>query len=81
MAGNTKGGDQVASRGKLPRVMASIRQTLYLSQAELGKASGLSRQLLSYYETGVLEPTIHSLDSWLLGVKLVVNNLRGGKPK
>lgn len=64
------------AKDNLPRVMTAIRKALGLSQQELAKLSGISRQMLSYYETGANAPTTHSLDSWLLAIKLEINKLK-----
>ena len=68
------------TKDNLPRIMTAIRKALGLTQSELAKLSGLSRQMLSYYETGALEPTETSLDSWILGVKLAINKLKPETP-
>ena len=69
------------TNGNLPRIMTAIRKALGLSQQELAKLSGISRQMLSYYETGQSVPTTHSLDSWILAVKLEINKLKEAQEK
>jgi len=64
------------TKDNTPRIMVAIRKALGLSQAEMAKLSGISRQMLSYYETGANVPTTHSLDSWLLAIKLEINKLK-----
>ena len=40
----------------LPRIMREARESLALTQLELAKMSGISRQSISYYETGFTTP-------------------------
>ena len=65
--GGTRRG--TANSGSLPKVMFAVRKMTGLSQAELAELAGISRQTLSYYETGSTEPATHNLDSWILAVK------------
>ena len=69
------------TKDNLPKVMTAIRKALGLSQQKLAKLSGRSRQMLSYYETGQSVPTTHSLDSWLLAIKLEINKLKEAQEK
>ncbi len=68
------------TKDNLPKVMTAIRKALGLSQTEMAKRAGISRQMLSYYETGQSVPTTHSLDSWILAVKLEINKLKPETP-
>lgn len=72
---------ETVTKDNLPKVMTAIRKALGLSQQELAKLSGISRQMLSYYETGGSVPTMHSLDSWLLAIKLEINKLKEAQEK
>ena len=69
------------TKDNLPKVMTAIRKALGLSQQELAKLAGISRQMLSYYENNQHIPTTHSLDSWLLAIKLEINKLKEAQEK
>jgi len=56
---------EIIAKAELPILLKGIRKALRLSQQELAKLSGISRQSISYYESGHVTPTIMSLNMWL----------------
>jgi len=49
----------------IPKMMREIRESLGLTQSELARLTGLSRQSINSYETGLAEPRLDSLSKWL----------------
>ena len=72
---------EVVAKAELPKLMKQMRVALGLSQEELAKLSGISRQSVSYYETADAVPTIATLDKWLEAITKEIKELRkkGGK--
>lgn len=72
---------EVVAKAELPKLMKQMRVALGLSQEELARLSGISRQSVSYYETGDATPTIGTLDKWLEAITKEIKELRrkGGK--
>ena len=56
---------EVIARAELPKVFKKIRMALGLSQERMGKLSGISRVMISYYETADSVPTMKTFNRWL----------------
>ena len=67
---------EVVAKAELPKLMRAIRVAVGLSQDELAKLSGISRQSISYYETADAVPTIGTLGKWLDAITLEIKKLR-----
>lgn len=72
---------EIIARAQLPKLMRVIRVALGLSQEKLGRLFGVSRQSISYYETGDMLPTIGTLDKWLDAVVSQIKDLRQDRKK
>ena len=70
---------EVVAKAELPKLMRQMRMALGLSQEELARLSGISRQSVSYYETGDATPTISTLDKWLSATTKEIKELRKNK--
>ena len=72
---------EVVAKAELPKLMKQMRVALGLSQEELAKLSGISRQSVSYYETADAVPTMATLDKWLEAITKEIKESRrkGGK--
>jgi len=68
---------EIVAKAELPKLMRAIRVAVGLSQDELGKLSGISRQMISYYETADAVPTMETLVKWLDAITLEIKKLRG----
>lgn len=68
---------EIVAKAELPKLMRAIRTSLGISQEELGKLSGISRQMISYYETADAVPTMETLVKWLDAITLEIKKLRG----
>ncbi len=73
---------EIVAKAELPKLMRGIRVAVGLSQDELGRLSGISRQMISYYETADAVPTMETLGKWLDAITLEIKKLRkrGEKP-
>lgn len=56
---------EVIARAELPKLFRAIRVALGLSQQRMGKLSGISRVMISYYETADSVPTMTTFNKWL----------------
>jgi len=66
----------VIAKDALPKIMKGIRRSLMLSQDELSQLCGISRQSISYYESGKTTPEVDSMDKWLVAIKAQIRQLR-----
>jgi Helix-turn-helix. len=69
---------EVIVRAELPKLMRAVREALGLSQQQLAKLSGISRQMISYYETADAIPSIETFNKWLGAITAEIKKLRGG---
>ena len=60
----------------LPRMMREIRESLSLTQIQLYELSGISRQSISYYETGASVPNLDSAGKWLNAITREIRRLK-----
>jgi DNA-binding XRE family transcriptional regulator len=60
----------------LPKVMTEIRQALKLTKVQLSQKADISRQSLTYYESGKTFPTLESTGKWLNTVTKEIRKLR-----
>jgi len=75
---------EVIARAELPKLFREIRKALGLSQARVGKLSGISRVMISYYETADSVPTMMTFNKWLDAITWEIKVLRknkGGVPR
>ena len=64
----------------LPRMFKELREALGLSQEELASKVGLSRQSLSYMETGSSSPSLETALRWLDSVtKQIRKGVKGSE--
>ena len=56
---------EIIAKAELAILLKGVRKALKLSQEELAELSEISRQSISYYESGHVTPTIVSLKMWL----------------
>jgi len=56
---------EIIAKAELAILLKGVRKALKLSQQELAELSEISRQSISYYESGHVTPTIVSLNKWL----------------
>ena len=56
---------EVIARAELPKLFRGVRVALGLSQERMGKLSGISRVMISYYETADSVPTMKTFNRWL----------------
>lgn len=70
---------EIVAKAELPKLMRQMRIALGLSQEELAKLSGISRQSVSYYETADAVPTVATLDKWLEATTKEIKELRKNK--
>ena len=71
---------EIIARSELPKLMKGIRVALGLSQEGLATLSGISRQSISYYETGDMLPRAETLGKWLEAVTARIEELRKATP-
>ena len=60
----------------LPKVMTEIREALGLTKVEMSKKAGISRQSITYYESGKTFPNLESTGKWLNAVTKEIRKLR-----
>lgn len=72
---------EVIARAELPKMFRGIRTALGLSQERMGKLSGISRVMISYYETADSVPTMKTFNMWLEAATLEIKVLRKGVSK
>ena len=67
---------EIVAKAELPKVMKAIRAAVGLSQQEMASLSGISRQMISYYETADAVPTVGTLDKWLDAIVREIRRIR-----
>ena len=67
---------EVIARAELPKLFKAIRVALGLSQERMGKLSGISRVMISYYETADSVPTMKTFNKWLDAATWEIKELR-----
>lgn len=67
---------EVIARAELPKMFKKIRMALGLSQERMGKLSGISRVMISYYETADSVPTMKTFNRWLDAATWEIKELR-----
>ncbi len=72
---------EVIARAELPKLFRGIRKALGLSQERMAKISGISRVMISYYETADSVPTMSTFNKWLDAATWEIKDLRKYKEK
>ena len=72
---------EVIARAELPKLFRGIRVALGLSQERMAKLSGISRVMISYYETADSVPTMATFNKWLDAATLEIKELRNQAKK
>ena len=67
---------EIVAKAELPKLMRGIRVAVGLSQEEMARLSGISRQMISYYETADSVPTVGTLDKWLDAIVREIKRIR-----
>ncbi len=67
---------EVIARAELPKLFKAIRVALGLSQERMGELSGISRVMISYYETADSVPTMKTFNRWLEAATWEIKDLR-----
>ena len=72
---------EVIARAELPKLFRAVRVALGLSQEKMAKRSGISRVMISYYETADSVPTMKTFNKWLDAATWEIKELRKYKEK
>lgn len=59
-----------------PKLMRKLRNALGLSQVQMAKLIGVSRQMVNYYEMGDAYPSTGTWLNWIEAVEKQINKLR-----
>jgi DNA-binding XRE family transcriptional regulator len=68
--------DEIPTTFILPKVMTEIRQALKLTKVQLSQKADISRQSLTYYESGKTFPNLESMSKWLNAVTKEIRKFR-----